>query len=118
MNMMLMQMTICWCDNVYGGDLLCKDVQPPALDCCSRSRDIQIYLKKISRSARLAGWYQACRNTAQTPGNWSALDWNEFAIWNRILMRNIDYVVYVAKYYKTETESSWYRVILLDWSSY
>lgn len=45
MNMMLMQMTICWCDNVYGGDLLCKDVQPPALDCCSRSRDIQIYLK-------------------------------------------------------------------------
>lgn len=29
-------------------------------------------------------------------------------------MRNIDYVVYVAKYYKTETESSWYRVILLD----
>lgn len=44
MNMMLMQMTICWCDNVYGGDLLCKDV-PPALDCCSRSRDIQIYLK-------------------------------------------------------------------------
>lgn len=32
MNMMLMQMTICWCDNVYGGDLLCKDVQPPALD--------------------------------------------------------------------------------------
>lgn len=47
MNMMLMQMTICWCDNVYGGDLLCKDVQPPALDCCSRSRDIQIYLKKI-----------------------------------------------------------------------
>lgn len=46
MNMMLMQMTICWCDNVYGGYLLCKDVQPPALDCCSRSRDIQIYLKK------------------------------------------------------------------------
>lgn len=46
MNMMLMQMTICWCDNVYGGDLLCKDVQPPALDCCSRSRDIQIDLKK------------------------------------------------------------------------
>lgn len=46
MNMMPMQMTICWCDNVYGGDLLCKDVQPPALDCCSRSRDIQIYLKK------------------------------------------------------------------------
>lgn len=45
MNMMPMQMTICWCDNVYGGDLLCKDV-PPALDCCSRSRDIQIYLKK------------------------------------------------------------------------
>lgn len=45
MNMMPMQMTICWCDNVYGGDLLCKDVQPPALDCCSRSRDIQIYLK-------------------------------------------------------------------------
>lgn len=45
MNMILMQMTICWCDNVYGGDLLCKDVQPPALDCCSRSRDIQIYLK-------------------------------------------------------------------------
>lgn len=45
MNMMLMHMTICWCDNVYGGDLLCKDVQPPALDCCSRSRDIQIYLK-------------------------------------------------------------------------
>lgn len=45
MNMMLMQMTICWCDNVYGGDLLCKDVRPPALDCCSRSRDIQIYLK-------------------------------------------------------------------------
>lgn len=45
MNMMLKQMTICWCDNVYGGDLLCKDVQPPALDCCSRSRDIQIYLK-------------------------------------------------------------------------
>lgn len=44
MNMMLMQMTICWCDNVYGGDLLCKDV-PPALDCCSRSRDIQKYLK-------------------------------------------------------------------------
>lgn len=29
-------------------------------------------------------------------------------------MRNIDYVVYVAKYYKTETEGSWYRVILLD----
>lgn len=29
-------------------------------------------------------------------------------------MRNIDYVVYVAKYYKTETESAWYRVILLD----
>lgn len=26
--------------------MLCKDVQPPALDCCSRSRDIQIYLKK------------------------------------------------------------------------
>lgn len=25
--------------------MLCKDVQPPALDCCSRSRDIQIYLK-------------------------------------------------------------------------
>lgn len=24
--------------------MLCKDV-PPALDCCSRSRDIQIYLK-------------------------------------------------------------------------
>lgn len=46
MNMMPMQMTICWCDNVYGGYLLCKDVQPPALDCCSRSRDIQIYLKK------------------------------------------------------------------------
>lgn len=45
MNMMLMQMTICCCDNVYGGDLLCKDVQPPALDCCSCSRDIQIYLK-------------------------------------------------------------------------
>lgn len=45
MNMMLKQMTICWCDNVYGGDLLCKDVQPPALDCCSRSMDIQIYLK-------------------------------------------------------------------------
>lgn len=29
-------------------------------------------------------------------------------------MRNIDYVVYVVKYYKTEIESFWYRVILLD----
>lgn len=29
-------------------------------------------------------------------------------------MRNIDYIVYVVKYYKTEIESFWYRVILLD----
>lgn len=28
-------------------------------------------------------------------------------------MRNIDYVVYVAKYYKTETESAWYRLKFL-----